>query len=74
MGLFKKKTKISSDEYQELLKKIVSLVADTEILKVKFENVASSLRSVQAKYRHLKTGEITEEEETENLKYKNFLP
>jgi len=61
--LFRKKTPLKSDEFEELTKKIVSLTGDIDVLKAKSASLETQIRSLRTKiYREVG------EEESENSK------
>jgi len=61
--------KCNSDEYEKLLKKIVSCVGDIDEIRAKM----AALQSNQNSLRGLVNRKMGAPEEEENLKYKDFL-
>lgn len=60
--IFRKKTKINSDEYEEIVKKIVAVVGGIDVLKTKVEVLETNFRSLRAKVNR----NISQEPESES--------
>jgi hypothetical protein len=65
--------KLTSDEYEKLLRKIVACVGDIDEVKQKIEVLRTNQNSLRGLVNR-KMGKIEDDEVTEeNLKYKEFL-
>ena len=75
MGIFTRKKIKNSIEFEELANRLIKVHSETEIYKNKFESLSIRLESLrQLVYRTLRKGIPEEETQTENIKYKDFLP
>ena len=75
MGFFQKK--LNSDEYEKLKKEMITISGDMEILKTALQTLQTNQNSLRG-FVNRKMGRSTTEEEeetdTENNKYRHFLP
>jgi predicted nucleic acid-binding Zn-ribbon protein len=58
--LWKKKSPLKSDEYEDVLKKMVVLATDLDVLKAKISSLETQIRSVRTKVNRSYSDEETE--------------
>ena len=66
--------KLNSDEYEKLRKELIEVKASCEELKTKVEVLRSNINSLRGLVNRKGYTEKEQETDTENIKYKDFLP
>jgi len=69
-----RKKELRSEEFEQLNKKLISMVADVDFLMNKVAIIDKSVRSLRSSIMYHKKKGDEEEEETETNKYSAFLP
>jgi hypothetical protein len=74
MGIFFRNTKVNSDEYEKLTKKIIDLNATVEEIKKKFEVLTTNYNSLRGLINRKLTGKDLEEDQSQGLNNSVILP
>lgn len=74
MGIFSKTTKLNSDEYEKLTKKIIELNASLEEIKKKFEVITTNMTSLRGLINRRIGGKDIEVDESQGLNNPVILP
>jgi hypothetical protein len=74
MGIFSRNTKINSDEYEKLTKKLVEQGAELEELKKKFDVLTTNYNSLRGLINRKLGGKDLEEQNSESLNNPVILP